>query len=144
MSDVIFEGQQLILVCSVAVSEAVDTNFINLTVLWSGPDAPFSTTPATKISSTNYESRLVISELVPDRDNGSTYTCTAKLSSTTDPAHVLGSSNSDDYNIIVDGMVWHTLIVSHVLTISLLSCYSFERITFKCKSLSKLCKPVSE
>ena len=109
ISDVIFEGQQLSLVCSVAVSEAVDTNSINLTILWSGPDAPVSVTPATKISSTNYESRLVISELVPDRDNGSTYTCTAKLSSVTDQVHILSSSNSDNYNIIIDGMEWYTL-----------------------------------
>lgn len=145
MSDVIFEGQQLILVCSVTVSEPVDTNSINLTVVWSGPDAPVSVTPATKISSTNYESRLVISELVSDHDNGSTYTCTAKLSSVTDQVHILSSSNSDHYNIIIDGMEWYTHCnIMFINSIFLLYCDSFERLTFKCESVSDIHKLVSE
>ena len=104
-SSVLYEGQQLALVCLVNISAVVDTP-INVTTSWSGPNGFTSLSIATQVPNTNtYEGRLIITELMLERDNGSTYTCTAELISTNDPVHILSNSDSSELIIIIDGEI---------------------------------------
>ena len=107
MDTTLFEGRETTLICYVNISAAVNTP-INVTISWSGPNGPITsgshyTVSKTQPSINAYEGRLVISELLLDRDNGTTYTCTATLSSTIDPVHLLSNSDSDGYIIIING-----------------------------------------
>ena len=110
-SSVLYEGQQLTLVCSVNISAVLNIP-ISVTTSWSGPNNLTSLSLATQVPNTNtYEGRLVISELMFERDNGSTYTCTAEVISTNDPLHILSNSDSNGFIFIINGKI---LMVVHL------------------------------
>ena len=118
MNDTLFEGRETTLVCYVNISAAVGT-LINVTTSWSGPNgyitsgSDYTLSPTTQQTSNTYEGRLVISELLLDRDNGSTYNCTATLlfTSSSDPMHLLSSNGSDGYIININGNALYLICI---------------------------------
>ena len=93
-SPVTLVGSPLTLTCSVILSSMLETE-IQVEVVWTGPDGstvPGGTTPSG--SGTLYTSEFTLNSLSTS-NAGTSYTCTASLTTSTIPS-VISSSNMSD------------------------------------------------
>ena len=103
----LFEGKNGIITCTIIVGNTVNTP-IAINTLWSGPsgsirsNSDYTISSVVKVNATTYTSTLLLSEVLLGRDNGSSYSCTALLFSTSDPVHILSSNNSNEVTIYID------------------------------------------
>lgn len=105
---VLYHGTYIDLVCTVSISEHVDTN-TTITASWAGPLGNISTNSDYNITSSLLESeetftmRLRIHNLDTGRDDGAAYSCLASVTPSNQDTFVLASSASAALTLNVRG-----------------------------------------